>query len=194
MKRQRTKEELIKQYRFYEATRKDAEREDDERAAGGVSYWRTSVEWMYALWITKKLRKNDLVKIINYVSENIEGMTEEKREKIRSKMDSCNWILKNIVKPNQKCKDIVGQNWSNFEYYNTEVSTDYSMLVVDWLIDNKGYGKNEIDDLLTIVSKIDKFQADTIYSMRSDIYKKKGIWLELTKQDTQEHLKMKNDK
>lgn len=186
MKRQRTKEELLKQYKFYKAVQKDSEKDEDSREAGGVSYWRTSVEWIYALWKTKRLRKNVLANIINYVNDNIDNMTEEKRQQIRSKMDFSNWILKNQVKK-KKCKNIVEQNWNNFEYYNTEVCTDYSMLVVEWLIDNKQYGKTQIDDLLVVVAKIDKYPSETIFSMRDDIYKQKGIWLEFTKQDTEEY-------
>lgn len=186
MKKQRSKAELLKALKIYNAVQNDYARNENDRVCGTASYWRTSVEWAYILWKLEKLSTNDISNMIQYVNSNMEGMTEEHRGKINKMMEHCDWYLHNMS-TKKKCKNIIDQTYNDIEYYNTMTCVDYSLLACEWLITNKHFGKKRLDRDLAEIFRIDLNSVTFIFELRDELYKKKKIWLELNKQDSEDY-------
>lgn len=186
MKKQRSKSELLKALRTYKAVQKDYSRHENDRVCGTASYWRTGVEWAYVLWKLERLSTNDISNMIQYVNANIEDMTEEHRGKINKMMEHCDWYLVNTSKK-KKCKNAIDQTCNDIDYYNAEMCVDYSLLVCEWLITNKHFGHKRLDRDLVEIFRIDLSSLTFIFGLRDELYKKKKIWLELNKQDSEDY-------
>lgn len=185
--RQRSKEELLNKIRIHQALKKDINRCNREQIAGNAAFWRASVEWVYVLWQQDRLNVTTLKKILEYAVNNYAELTEDRRKEIRQKMKGCNWVLKNTAK-RKKCKNAIDQSWNDLEYFNTEVSVDFSLLVCEWLIDKKKYRPEQVDRACEEMLYIDAFPIEKIYEMRKLIYKHKNIWISLNEEDTEEWL------
>lgn len=182
--KQRSKQELLKQIRIHQALKKDLSKCDREQLSGNVAFWRASVEWIYVLWKQEKMNVVSLQKMLEYTVNNYAELTEERRCEIREKMQECSWILKNRV-VRKKCKNAIDQTWNDMEYFNTEVSVNFSLLVCEWLIDKKKYKPQQIDRACELLMLIDTYPVEKVYAMRQIIYKHKGIWIQLNEEDTE---------
>ena len=182
--RQRSKNELLSALRTHRTLQRDINREKDKQLVSNAAFCRVSVEWTYVLWKQEKMRVDTLKKVLDYAVNNYASMTDDRREEIREKMKG-NWIFKNMA-VRRKCKNAVDQSRNDLQFFNTQVSVDYSLLVVEWLIEQRKYTPEQIDIVCNAYLYVDTFPIEKVYTMRHLIYKYKNIWIELNPDDTKE--------
>ena len=177
MKRQRSKAELLNVLRTHQALEK--EQEQGTELNRQMVYFRMGVEWSAVLWKEEKFSANEIAKFLQYIADNVTELSEQRREEIRGLLDGkVEWTLKNTVVIG-KNRSVIDQEYNELEYYNTQVSVDYSMLACEYLIKQKGYAKKRLDRVVGDVYFLDSLSAKEIWDMRQDLFDNKGIWIDL---------------
>lgn len=192
MKKQRSKAELLNHMRTYAALKKEEQRGTELNKK--VSYWRMGVEWSSVLWKEEKWSANEIAKLLEYVNtHDVTDLPEERREEIRDMLgDRVDWTLRNCVNQGRKCKNAVDQAINDLAYYNTKTSVDYSLLVCEYLITKKGYGKKRLNRVIGCVYYADAQEAEIVMWLRQDLYENKGIWIELDGDTPEDHANMES--
>lgn len=177
MKRQRSKAELLNVLRTHQALKKEQEQGTELKRK--TVYFRMGVEWSAVLWKEEKFSANDIAKFLQYIADNVTELSEQHREEIRGLLDGkVEWTFKNtVVMMNNR--SIIDQEYNELEYYNTQVSVDYSLLACEYLIKQKGYAKKRLDRVVGDVYFLDSLSAKEIWQMRQDLFDNKGIWIDL---------------
>lgn len=177
MKRQRSKVELLNVLRTHQALKK--EQEQGTELNRQMVYFRMGVEWSAVLWKEEKFSTNEIAKFLQYIADNVTELSEQRREEIRGLLDSkVEWTFKNtVVMMNNR--SAIDQEYNELEYYNTQVSVDYSLLACEYLINQKGYAKKRLDRVVGDVYFLDSLSAKEIWNMRQDLFDNKGIWIDL---------------
>ena len=177
MKRQRSKAELLNVLRTHQALKK--EQEQGTELNRQMVYFRMGVEWSAVLWKEEKFSANEIAKFLQYIADNVTELSEQRREEIRGLLDGkVEWTLKNTVVM-RKNRSTIDQEYNELEYYNTQVSVDYSLLACEYLIKQKGYAKKRLDRVAGDVYFLDSLSAKEIWDMRQDLFDNKGIWIDL---------------
>ena len=177
MKRQRSKAELLNVLRTHRALKK--EQEQGTELNRQMVYFRMGVEWSAVLWKEEKFSANEIAKFLQYIADNVTELSEQRREEIRGLLDGkVEWTLKNTVVM-RKNRSAIDQEYNELEYYNTQVSVDYSLLACEYLIKQKGYAKKRLDRVVGDVCFLDSLSAKEIWDMRQDLFDNKGIWIDL---------------
>ena len=177
MKRQRSKAELLNVLRTHQALKK--EQEQGTELNRQMVYFRMGVEWSAVLWKEEKFSANEIAKFLQYIADNVTGLSEQRRKEIRGLLDGkVEWTLKNTVVM-RKNRSAIDQEYNELEYYNTQVSVDYSLLACEYLIKQKGYAKKRLDRVVGDVYFLDSLSAKEIWDMRQDLFDNKGIWIDL---------------
>ena len=177
MKRQRSKAELLNVLRTHQALKK--EHEQGTELNRQLVYFRMGVEWSAVLWKEEKFSANEIAKFLQYIADNVTELTEQRREEIRGLLDDkVDWTLKNTVVM-RKNRNAIDQEYNELEYYNTQVSVDYSLLACEYLINQKGYAKKRLDRVVGDVYFLDSLSTKEIWDMRQDLFDNKGIWIDL---------------
>lgn len=177
MKRQRSKAELLNVLRTHQALKK--EQEQGTELNRQMVYFRMGVEWSAVLWKEEKFSANEIAKFLQYIADNVTELSEQRREEIRCLLDGkVEWTLKNTVVM-RKNRSAIDQEYNELEYYNTQVSVDYSLLACEYLIKQKGYAKKRLDRVVGDVYFLDSLSAKEIWDMRQDLFDNKGIWIDL---------------
>ena len=177
MKRQRSKAELLNVLRTHQALKK--EQEQGTELNRQMVYFRMGVEWSAVLWKEEKFSANEIAKFLQYIADNVTELSEQRREEIRGLLDGkVEWTLKNTVVM-RKNRSAIDQEYNELEYYNTQVSVDYSLLACEYLIKQKGYAKKRLDRVVGDVYFLDSLSAKEIWDMRQDLFDNKGIWIDL---------------
>ena len=177
MKRQRSKAELLNVLRTHQALKK--EQEQGTELNRQMVYFRMGVEWSAVLWKEEKFSANEIAKFLQYIADNVTELSEQRREEIRGLLDGkVEWTLKNTVVM-RKNRSAIDQEYNELEYYNTQVSVDYSLLACEHLIKQKGYAKKRLDRVVGDVYFLDSLSAKEIWDMRQDLFDNKGIWIDL---------------
>ena len=177
MKRQRSKAELLNVLRTHQALKK--EQEQGTELNRQMVYFRMGVEWSAVLWKEEKFSANEIAKFLQYIADNVTELSEQRREEIRGLLDGkVEWTLKNTVVM-RKNRSAIDQEYNELEYYNTQVSVDYSLLACEYLIKQKGYAKKRLDRVVGDVYFLDSLSAKEIWNMRQDLFDNKGIWIDL---------------
>ena len=177
MKRQRSKAELLNVLRTHQALKK--EQEQGTELNRQMVYFRMGVEWSAVLWKEEKFSANEIAKFLQYIADNVTELSEQRREEIRGLLDGkVEWTLKNTVVM-RKNRSIIDKEYNELEYYNTQVSVDYSLLACEYLIKQKGYAKKRLDRVVGDVYFLDSLSAKEIWDMRQDLFDNKGIWIDL---------------
>ena len=177
MKRQRSKAELLNVLRTHQALKK--EQEQGTELNRQMVYFRMGVEWSAVLWKEEKFSANEIAKFLQYIADNVTELSEQRREEIQGLLDGkVEWTLKNTVVM-RKNRSIIDKEYNELEYYNTQVSVDYSLLACEYLIKQKGYAKKRLDRVVGDVYFLDSLSAKEIWDMRQDLFDNKGIWIDL---------------
>ena len=177
MKRQRSKVELLNVLRTHQALKK--EQEQGTELNRQMVYFRMGVEWSAVLWKEEKFSTNEIAKFLQYIADNVTELSEQRREEIRGLLDGkVEWTLKNTVVMG-KNRSIIDKEYNELEYYNTQVSVDYSMLACEYLIKQKGYATKRLNRVIGDVYFLDSLSAKEIWQMRQDLFDNKGIWIDL---------------
>ena len=177
MKRQRSKAELLNVLRTHQALKN--EQEQGTELNRQMVYFRMGVEWSAVLWKEEKFSANEIAKFLQYIADNVTELSEQRREEIRGLLDGkVEWTLKNTVVM-RKNRNAIDQEYNELEYYNTQVSVDYSLLACEYLIKQKGYAKKRLDRVVGDVYFLDSLSAKEIWDMRQDLFDNKGIWIDL---------------
>ena len=188
MKRQRSKAELLNVLRTHQALKK--EQEQGTELNRQMVYFRMGVEWSAVLWKEEKFSANEIAKFLQYIADNVTELSEQRREEIRGLLDGkVEWTLKNTVVM-RKNRSAIDQEYNELEYYNTQVSVDYSMLACEYLIKQKGYAKKRLDRVVGDVYFLDSLSAKEIWDMRQDLFDNKGIWIDLDGDEPPEDAKV----
>lgn len=177
MKKQRSKAELLNILRTHHALKK--EQEQGTELSRQTVYFRMAVEWSVALWKDEKFSANEIAKFLKYIVNDVTELSEQRREEIRELLgDRVEWTLKNTVVQENK-RSSIDREFTEFEYYNTQVSVDYSLLACEYLIKHKGYARKRLDRVIGDVLFTDNLGVDVIWQMRQDLFEHKGIWIDL---------------
>ena len=177
MTRQRSKAELLNVLRTHQALKK--EQEQGTELNRQMVYFRMGVEWSAVLWKEEKFSANEIAKFLQYIADNVTELSEQRREEIRGLLGGkVEWTLKNTVVM-RKNRSAIDQEYNELEYYNTQVSVDYSLLACEYLIKQKGYAKKRLDRVVGDVYFLDSLSAKEIWDMRQDLFDNKGIWIDL---------------
>ena len=188
MKRQRSKAELLNVLRTHQALKK--EQEQGTELNRQMVYFRMGVEWSAVLWKEEKFSANEIAKFLQYIADNVTELSEQRREEIRGLLDDkVDWTLKNTVVM-RKNRNAIDQEYNELEYYNTQVSVDYSLLACEYLIKQKGYAKKRLDRVVGDVYFLDSLSAKEIWDMRQDLFDNKGIWIDLDGDEPPEDAKV----
>ena len=188
MKRQRSKAELLNVLRTHQALKK--EQEQGTELNRQMVYFRMGVEWSAVLWKEEKFSANEIAKFLQYIADNVTELSEQRREEIRGLLDGkVEWTLKNTVVM-RKNRNAIDQEYNELEYYNTQVSVDYSLLACEYLIKQKGYAKKRLDRVVGDVYFLDSLSAKEIWDMRQDLFDNKGIWIDLDGDEPPEDAKV----
>ena len=188
MKRQRSKAELLNVLRTHQALKK--EQEQGTELNRQMVYFRMGVEWSAVLWKEEKFSANEIAKFLQYIADNVTELSEQHREEIRGLLDGkVEWTLKNTVVM-RKSRSAIDQEYNELEYYNTQVSVDYSLLACEYLIKQKGYAKKRLDRVVGDVYFLDSLSAKEIWDMRQDLFDNKGIWVALDGDEPPEDAKV----
>ena len=188
MKRQRSKAELLNVLRTHQALKK--EQEQGTELNRQMVYFRMGVEWSAVLWKEEKFSANEIAKFLQYIADNVTELSEQRREEIRGLLDGkVEWTLKNTVVM-RKNRSAIDQEYNELEYYNTQVSVDYSLLACEYLIKQKGYAKKRLDRVVGDVYFLDSLSAKEIWQMRQDLFDNKGIWIDLDGDEPPEDAKV----
>ena len=188
MKRQRSKAELLNVLRTHQALKK--EQEQGTELNRQMVYFRMGVEWSAVLWKEEKFSANEIAKFLQYIADNVTELSEQRREEIRGLLDGkVEWTLKNTVVMG-KNRSAIDQEYNELEYYNTQVSVDYSLLACEYLIKQKGYAKKRLDRVVGDVYFLDSLSAKEIWDMRQDLFDNKGIWIDLDGDEPPEDAKV----
>ena len=188
MKRQRSKAELLNVLRTHQALKK--EQEQGTELNRQMVYFRMGVEWSAVLWKEEKFSANEIAKFLQYIADNVTELSEQRREEIRGLLDGkVEWTLKNTVVM-RKNRSAIDQEYNELEYYNTQVSVDYSLLACEYLIKQKGYAKKRLDRVVGDVYFLDSLSAKEIWDMRQDLFDNKGIWIDLDGDEPPEDAKV----
>ena len=188
MKRQRSKAELLNVLRTHQALKK--EQEQGTELNRQMVYFRMGVEWSAVLWKEEKFSANEIAKFLQYIADNVTELSEQRREEIRGLLDGkVEWTLKNtgVMRKN---RSIIDKEYNELEYYNTQVSVDYSLLACEYLIKQKGYAKKRLDRVVGDVYFLDSLSAKEIWDMRQDLFDNKGIWIDLDGDEPPEDAKV----
>lgn len=177
VKRQRSKAELLNILRTHQALKK--EQEQGTELNRQTVYFRMGVEWSVVLWKEEKFSTNEIAKFLQYIADHVMEMTEQRGEEIRGLLDDkVDWTLKNTVVM-RKNRSVIDQEYNELEYYNTQVSVDYSLLACEYLIKQKGYAKKRLNRVIGDVYFLENLSAKEIWNMRQDLFDNKGIWIDL---------------
>ena len=188
MKRQRSKAELLNVLRTHQALKK--EQEQGTELNRQMVYFRMGVEWSAVLWKEEKFSANEIAKFLQYIADNVTELSEQRREEIRGLLDGkVEWTLKN-TDVMRKNRSIIDKEYNELEYYNTQVSVDYSLLACEYLIKQKGYAKKRLDRVVGDVYFLDSLSAKEIWDMRQDLFDNKGIWIDLDGDEPPEDAKV----
>ena len=188
MKRQRSKAELLNVLRTHQALKK--EQEQGTELNRQMVYFRMGVEWSAVLWKEEKFSANEIAKFLQYIADNVTELSEQCREEIRGLLDGkVEWTLKNTVVM-RKNRNAIDQEYNELEYYNTQVSVDYSLLACEYLIKQKGYATKRLDRVVGDVYFLDSLSAKEIWDMRQDLFDNKGIWIDLDGDEPPEDAKV----
>lgn len=177
MKKQRSKAELLNVLRTHQALKK--EQEQGTELSRQTVYFRMAVEWSVALWKDEKFSTNEIAKFLQYIVNEVTELSDRRREEIRGMLgDRVEWTLKNTVVQGKK-RSVIDREFTELEYYNTQVSVDYSLLACEYLINQKGYARKRLDRVIGDVLFTENLGGDIIWQMRQDLFDNKGIWIDL---------------
>lgn len=182
MKRQRTKDELLIALKTYNAVKRDEELKMG--LCGNAAYWRAGVLWSVVLWKIYNFSAREISEALEHVMQEVTELSEDRREEIREKLDktNCEWILKNTVTL-KNYKSNIDRVYNELEYYNTETSVNYSLLIAEYLMNEKGFRKKRLDRAFKNVFILDMEKTSTICDMQKDLFDHKGIWINLNDED-----------
>jgi hypothetical protein len=185
MKIQRSKAELLMQRRIYEAMVIDANEEHNIR--GGVQHWCTEVAWAWVLMRREGLSANALNELMQHTRRyDIGDMKEEDSERISGKLRAAGVSLElkshslDGGRPrNNRMDAVVGE----LHEYNARVMTDYRLAACEYLHDVKGFRKKRLERDIAIEAIKENAGTGRMQEMRMDVYREKGIWIQMCEGD-----------